>query len=410
MRTTRVRHTEWGSDPESLRILVALQYYLPHRTGLTLHVQRLAEGLARRGHAVTVLTSRFDRRLAARETRGGVRVVRLWAPLRVSRGVVMPGHPIASLRLLREADVVSMHTPMPEAAPLALLARALGRGVVITHHGDLVLPRGACNRAVEWANLRLHGVAARAAHRLVAYSDDYRAHSPYLAPWDAKVAALRPPIAIPAPRPERVAALRRAWRAREGAPLVGFAGRFVEEKRPDVLIGSLAALRRRHPHARIVFAGQTDVPYEGFFARQRALVEAHRDALVFLGLLDDPRELADFYAACDVLALPSDTECMALVQAEAMLCGTPVVATDVPGAREVVRLTGMGRLVPRRDPVALGAALADVIDARDAHVRPRAEIAAVFDLEATLGAYERELRASLSRAALPSRVAQRMAS
>jgi glycosyltransferase involved in cell wall biosynthesis len=393
-----------------MRILVALQYYLPHRTGLTLHVQRLAEGLARRGHAVTVLTSRFDRRLGADETLGGVRVVRLWAPLRVSRGVVMPAHPLASLRLLRTTDVVSLHTPMPEAAPLALAARALGRGVVITHHGDLVLPRGALNRAIEWANLRLHAGAARAAHRLVAYSDDYGAHSPYLAPWDAKVAVVRPPIAIPAPRPERVAALRGAWRARDGAPLVGFAGRFVEEKRPDLLIESLATLWQRHPHARVVFAGQTDVPYEGFFARQRALVAAHRDALVFLGLLDDPRELADFYAACDVLALPSDTECMALVQAEAMLCGTPVVATDVPGAREVVRLTGMGRLVPRRDPVALGEALADVIDAPARYLRPRAAIAAIFDFDATLGAYERLLGESLRARVESSQVARRVAS
>ncbi|TEU08071.1 MAG: glycosyltransferase [Anaerolineales bacterium] len=46
---------------------------------------------------------------------------------------------------------------------------------------------------------------------------------------------------------------------------------------------------------------------------------------------------------CDVFALPSRTDCFPSVQIEAMMCGTPVVATNILGAREVVRVTGMGR-------------------------------------------------------------------
>ena len=83
-----------------LRILVCLTYYLPHRTGLTLHAQRLAEALAARGHRVTVVSARFRPDLAAEETIGGVRVVRLPAPLRISRGLVMPSYPFAVRRLL----------------------------------------------------------------------------------------------------------------------------------------------------------------------------------------------------------------------------------------------------------------------------------------------------------------------
>ncbi len=62
-----------------------------------------------------------------------------------------------------------------------------------------------------------------------------------------------------------------------------------------------------------------------------------------LGLIVERQELADFYAMCDVFALPSRTNCFPSVQIEAMMCGTPVVATNIPGAREVVRVTGMGR-------------------------------------------------------------------
>ena len=50
-----------------MRILIALTYYRPHVSGLTIYAERLARGLARRGHAVTVLTSRFAPWLPARE-------------------------------------------------------------------------------------------------------------------------------------------------------------------------------------------------------------------------------------------------------------------------------------------------------------------------------------------------------
>jgi glycosyltransferase involved in cell wall biosynthesis len=91
-----------------------------------------------------------------------------------------------------------------------------------------------------------------------------------------------------------------------------------------------------------------------------------------------------------VLAVTSlnSTESFGLVQAEAMMAGTPVVATDLPGVREPVRRTGMGVIVPPRDPEALAKAVIDVIGRRDAYVKPKAEVAAYFDIERTLREYQ----------------------
>ena len=151
-----------------------------------------------------------------------------------------------------------------------------------------------------------------------------------------------------------------AWRrelADGDGPLIGFAGRFVEEKGGDFLLRALPLLLARRPSARLVMAVETAVVYERFFAVCRPLLDALSDRVVTLGLLRDRQRLADFYAVCDVLALPSRSDCFALVQAEAMLCGTPVVASDIPGAREAVRRTGMGRLVRAEDPADLAAGL-----------------------------------------------------
>lgn len=386
-------------DP--LKILIALQYYVPHRTGLTLHVQYIAEALAARGHEVTVVTARYDPALPRDEqVINGVRVIRLWAPIRITRGMVMPAYPYAAWKLVKMHDVVSIHTPMLETSIFGLYTRLLHKGLVITHHGDLVLPEGAFNRFVERFTFANYRIAGNAAQHIIAYSDDYADHSYYIKPFREKTTAVHPPVKLPAPGEARAAELRREWLngAPETARLIGYSGRFVEEKRPDVLIKALPEIRRHYPGTKIVFAGEYDIQYEDFYERNVDLIARHRDDLIFLGLLKDPQELANFYGAVDVLSLPSETECFALVQVEAMRSGTPVVSTDIPGARVVVQKTGMGRVVAPGDSAAMAQGILDVLNDPAQYTKPLSEIDAVFGFQQTVDRYERLLRSAANKA------------
>ncbi len=374
-----------------LRILAALQYYLPHRTGVPIHVQRVAEALVKRGHQVTILAARHSIELPRDETINGVRIVRLWAPLRVSRGMVMPAYPWAAWGLIRLHDVVWLHTPMLETSLMAFLTRAAGKQLIATHHGDLILPPGLFNRFVRWFTFANYRFMASRAARLIAYSHDYADHSYYLKPFRDRVSVIYPPIQVPDPDPERVAELRERWQA-DGGPIIGYAGRFVQEKRPDLLIRALEVINRSFPRARVVFAGEYDIRYEDTWERNQALVQRYRDQLIFLGQLSSMQAMANFYAACDVLVLPSDSECFALVQVEAMLCGTPVVMTDTPGGRVPVSVTSMGAIVPRGDWEAIGAAVVDILQQPERYARPRADIERAFSLDETVRRYEKHLR------------------
>jgi glycosyltransferase involved in cell wall biosynthesis len=371
-----------------LKILICLLYYLPHRTGMQLYIQRVAEELVRRGHQVTVLCARHLPDLPSDETVNGVRVVRLNVlPLAISRGMLMPAYPWAAYRLMREHDVVNIHTPMAETALLSVLGGLTGTPIVPTHHGDLILPSGLTNRIIQGVMFGLYRFMAARAPKIVAYTQDYAENSYYLRPFLHKVQVIHPPITMPEPDPDRAARLRAEWQ-RDGGPLIGFAGRFVQEKRPDLLIRSLDVVLKQHPNARIVFAGQYDIPYERTWELYKPIVEQYREHLIFLGLKDDMQFMADFFRAVDVLALTSDSECFALVQVEAMLSGTPVVMTDTPGGRVPVMATGMGQIAPRGDADAIGRAILAVLNDPAACRKTRAEVEAVFSFQRTVDQYE----------------------
>lgn len=371
-----------------LNIVICLLYYFPHRTGLTLHVQNVAEELVRRGHDVTVITARYSNDLPRDEsTHNGVRIVRLWAPIKISRGMLMPAFPWAAYFAFRNADIVSIHTPMLETALVSVIAGLTGVNVIATHHGDLILPGGLMNNFIRNTMFGLYRFMAKRAAQLIAYSRDYAENSYYLRPFLDKVTPVYPPIEIPHPRPEKAAELRQKWQ-RDGGPVIGYSGRFVEEKRPDVAIRAMDTVLQQYPAAQLVFAGEYDIPYEGTWQKQQALVKQHSDHLTFLGLLKDRQELADFYAACDVVVLPSDSECFALVQVEAMMCGTPMVMSNIPGGRVPVQVTGMGKLAEAGNPASFGEAIIEVLNNCEAYKRPREEIEATFSLKETVDQYE----------------------
>lgn len=373
-----------------MRILCALTYYRPYTSGLTIYVQRLATALARRGHSVTVLTSQYDPSLPLTELQDGVRIVRAPVLARVSKGVIMPTIGWLATSLALQHDAMSLHLPQFDAPGLALRGRLLRQPVVLTYHSDLQLPfsmlNTVANRAVDLANL----AAGALATRIVAYTQDFADHSPYLRRFREKIVVIPPPVEVAEVSPEAIAAFRERWNLR--GPVIGMAARLAAEKGVEVLLKALPQVLAVHPTARVLFAGPHEhVLGEEAYA-QRLAPEFARFARhwTFLGTLD-AREMAAFFPNLDVLVVPSlnSTETFGLVQVEAMLCGTPAIASALPGVRQPVHQTGMGEVVPIGDSDALAAAILRVIELKQRYVRPRAAIAAKFSTERTAAAYER---------------------
>lgn len=171
---------------------------------------------------------------------------------------------------------------------------------------------------------------------------------------------------------ETTAQARRALRERLGLPVerpvVLFAGRVQLLKGPDVLVRALGVLADRARAA----GDDADVPtlvvLGGASGRPTAVRElealAHQEGVTEHLVVRPPvsrAELADWYRAADVVAVPSHSESFGLVAAEAQACGTPVVAAAVGGLCTVVVDDVSGVLVMDHEPVTWAEVLGDLL-------------------------------------------------
>ncbi|MGP3925672.1 glycosyltransferase [Streptomyces sp. 8N616] len=271
-------------------------------------------------------------------------------PARREPGPHLPLETLRLARLIRRTgpDLVHAHS-----AKAGLVARLAVRGRIPTvfqpHAWSFEAVGGtAAELALYWERF-----AARWAARLLCVSEDERQRG-----RDAGVtgrwAVIRNGVDTEHFRPADRAA---GERARAGltalrelprqAPLVVCVGRLCRQKGQDVLLRAWPSVAAAVPGAVLALVG--DGP-----ARDE-LRGAAPPRVLFAGETAEP---AAWYAAADLVVLPSRWEGMALAPLEAMACGRPVVVTGVTGARESLPPGHADRcLVPPEDPEALARAV-----------------------------------------------------
>jgi glycosyltransferase involved in cell wall biosynthesis len=374
-----------------MRILTTLTYYRPHFSGLTIYAERLAHTLAARGHQVTILTSRYEKSLPRHEQRAGVQIIRSGVLMRVSKGVLLPSMPLLAWKYARQADLVHLHLPQLDAALVAMIARWMGKPVVLTYHCDLQLPAGFIHRVANQVSHLANRISARLANLIVANSLDYAENSTFLRPYLDKLRAIPPPVELPPVSAEQVAAFQHKAGIQPGQRVIGMAARLASEKGVEYLVQAMPRVIQRHPTARVLYMGhyQNVLGEQAYAQRLAPRIEALGEHWTFLGNLS-PTELSAFFRTCELTVLPSlnSTESWGMVQVESMSCGTPVVATDLPGVRMPVKLTGMGRIVPPGDAAALADAIGVILEHPAQFRGDTQAIARRFSPEQIAGQYE----------------------
>jgi glycosyltransferase involved in cell wall biosynthesis len=299
--------------------------------------------LARLGHRVRVVTAEVPLPREWSDDRE-IAVDRLATPLRVGNAPLTP----SLLWRLGAADIVHLHWPYMFGAELTWLACRLRRQpYVMTYHIDLIGrgPRAPLFAAYQatWAPRLI-----RDARAIFAVSLDHF-QSTAAAPTTARVGTPVREIANGVDLARFTPGSREEARARLRLPADAKIALFVaalDRAHYYKGLSLLMAALRRLDDGTLVVVGDGDLR-AGYEREATELGLAGR--VRFAGAVGHD-DLPEYYCAADATVLPSThTESFGLVLVESLACGTPTVASDLPGVRSVVEHGRTGWLVPPGD-------------------------------------------------------------
>jgi glycosyltransferase involved in cell wall biosynthesis len=180
----------------------------------------------------------------------------------------------------------------------------------------------------------------------------------------------------------------------EGPITAAFAGRLLDDKGIRTLIAAYDLLARRGTELRLLVAGEPDP------ANPRSIPLAEIDqwkSRPGLALMGHVSDISSVWTAAHFAVLPSRREGLPVSLLEAAACGRPLVATDVPGCREIARPGVNALLVPPDDPAALAAALDRMITDRELRQRLGRASRHIVETEYSDEIVGREIRALYDR-------------
>jgi len=351
-----------------LKICMVNSYFPPWRGGAETYVHELSKTLAARGHEVTVLCTSDPLKPGTYYVEG-VQVRRLQRLTRLYGTPIQGG-------LLRElhncdADIFHANFPSPYLAfTVALTSFFRKIPAVITWHNDLPPVTSGARVLIETHNRLILPEYIRRYRKIIATSETYRKKSPILSRLGQRVQVINNGVDCQRFRPGVDPSSLEARYGLTGRFVVLFVGALTKwhgYKGLDVLLEALRIYVRSSRNVFLLVVGDGDLkPHYESIAHTLGLA----NHIIFAGDAS-AEELPEFYAASDLLALPSKdmSEGFGLTLLEANASGRPCIASNTGGIPEVIRDGYNGLLVPPNDPQALAQGILSI--AKDVNVRRR---------------------------------------
>jgi glycosyltransferase involved in cell wall biosynthesis len=307
------------------------------------------------------------------------------------------------VRLFRRIRPIVVHAftvrPAIFATLAARIARVPVRIVTITGLGHAFTTAGA---GVRWVTQGLYCLALKYADVVFFQNPDDRALFVERGLVAEDKTRLIPGSGIDLDR----FAVRPLPEAHEGVLTFVMIARLLREKGVSEYLEAVALVKQEFPAARFILVGGADTHNPTSLSPQDVQAIARNDLVQWMGEVADVRP---FIEASHVVVLPSYREGVPRSLLEGAAMARALLATDVPGCREVVAHGVNGLLVPPRDAQALAAAMRSLLLDRDLVRRlasaARRKAETVFDqrfvIQATLRAYDETLRAKSARNRAP---------
>jgi glycosyltransferase involved in cell wall biosynthesis len=303
----------------------------PLAGGAEVHLHEIFSRVAGMGHEVTLFCSSFEG-APKEETIGGIRVVReggrylfnFLVPLRYRQRFRREGYDV----VIDDLNKIPFLTPLYVREPLALIVHHLFDTVIFR---EAIFPLALYVYLAERAGVALYRrsripvFAVSPSTKEVLLNRGFGASGLEIVPNCVDHGRFRP-----------------TGVQRSGTPLIGYMGRLKKYKSVDHLLRAFAILLRGMPDAKLVVIGEGDDRSDLERSARQLGMEASVRFTGFVSEEEKVRLLQEVW----FLVNPSSVEGWGLTVIEANACGTPVIASDVPGLRDAVKDGETGILYP----------------------------------------------------------------
>jgi len=323
----------------------------------------LSQELVKRGHHITVITTnrgKSDKTRACVEWMNGIKVVRFQEKEHFLEAPLVPQ--IAFRVLWEDYDLLHVHGITPFISDLAIFFGKLKRKpVVVTYHYDAETPLfGSFGFVVARLYNQIVSILLKLADGLVATTKNYAETSPVLNKLN-KLPNRVQIIPLGISKNKFNLSLKKnpktdCQKKKTNSHMILFVGQLKEHKGVRYLLKAMLILKTQIPEIRLTIVG--DGPQRESLANYTS--ELGIDDIVYFAGNVTENDLPKYYATADLVAFTSYTrrDAFGLVLLEAMAAEKPIVASDIPGVREVVDSAGV--LVPPQDPAKLAKAITEV--------------------------------------------------
>lgn len=368
-----------------LKICIFTETYFPVVGGGETQARLLAEGLASRGHKVTIVTRRSDTSLHKVERYGEITVYRLppaggqhykkW-------GLLFSGF-FALVQLHREFDLIFVSGPRVIGISAILVSKIFGKVCVLKsdNNGEMsgkffsggLLKYGLNEEFLPFKiALSVRNRLLRNAHAFVAISKEIEAEISYYGGVPtSKIIYIPNSVNIrvfhPVPKSEKET-LRQSLGLPTNLTLVTYTGRLVSYKGLPLLLRAWKEIQAKYTKVLLLLVGSAS---NDIFACEKELkdfVNANRleNTVWFVGEVPD---VSKFLKASDIFVFPTEKEAFGISLIEAMACALPVISTPVGGIKDFLKHKKNGLAITPGDLDGLCFALERLISDRSLAMR-----------------------------------------
>lgn len=363
------------------KILFIANYYAPYVSGVTEYIRQIAEALAARGYQVMVITSNHAK-LPIEEIIHNVKVVRAPIICKINKGTISGAFILWALKYAKWADIVNLHLPMLESGILTSLIDK--KKMIVTYHCDINLIPSFLNKIIIKVMDTSNKIALKRAPQIIVNTIEYMEESRIACNFKSKLVEISPPI-------KKMDSIKiQKTEIKSSKKIIGFCGRIVEEKGIVVLLEAYKKIRQKRQDVELIIGGDyKNVAGGSIYSELVTFIDKNNlEGITFTGKIPE-NSMESFYCSLDVFVLPSinSLESFGMVQVEAMMCGIPVVASDLLGVRTVVGKTGMGLISRKNNPDDLADKIIEVLENKELYIKEKEEITRIYSTEKTVDAY-----------------------